>query len=648
MSDLTMHFHDKHSFATKPMPPTRPQQFPRVEQATVEENGRVLYAPSQRMQTPTVINHDPVHSEFDGSDLHRFGPDVNPHSLYHPSVYFNQNNERFEADKTRQMMRQPRPRYQVEAPFHSYNSFQHDNQHLAAATHELRQENLTLAPSRNDGRPRSLWRPEADERFGGLNRHRYGPVTNPPAPYPESEYLSQEKRRIGFDDGVNSYHPEASVRYDSLNSAASRNNGPPRPLGPQGFNSSYHSQPGPYTNPHVPNPEREYFRHDRRRIEVVDEAHTIVRQPFPSHHPEALSRKENLSWAVPRNKCAPKGEECFVDSNRPRYGPFAHPHAYNPVNDCSRQNRKRLKVDTRVHTMRQPYPSYYQPEIPHNPVRSFQRDSQHIFRKDKTNPSESIIDVANSHIFPRLEGDGRIRETTNCVAGHDETFHYPDPKVECIQDRKKYTVDCPRLEGDGHIRETNNCVAGHDEIFHLPDPKAECIQDRKRYTVEYPRLEGDGRIRETNNCVAGHDEISHYPDPKAECIQDRKKYTVEYPRLEGDGHIRETNNCAAGHDEISHNPNPNPEVECIQDRKRYKVDDGAQSYPAYQPQRGYSFEHGIVPVVGEPMKDNPGSSDRPHLLWVPEDKEHLTELHCFVRKYCVFIFSATKKDVGSE
>ncbi len=515
----------------KPMQPRRPQQFPRVVQTTLEENGRVLYSPSPRMQTPTVINHARLYSEFNGADLHRFGPEIYPHSLYRQSVYCSQNNEGFEAANTRQMMRQPCPRYHLEASYYADHSFQRDNQHLSLATCDMRQEKLNAASSRNDERPRSLWRPEADEHFGGPNRHRYGPATNPPVPYPESEYLLQHKRRIELDKGVHtmarepypSYHSEASVRKENLNSVASRNNdGPPRSLWPpenvRCFSSSYHLQPGPYTSPHVPNPESEYLHHDKRRIEIDDKVHTIVRQPFPSYHPEALSRKEHLNCVLPRNECAPDAEECFGGSNRPRSGPYTNPRASNPGNDCIRQDRKRLKMDIGVRTMRQPYPNYYQPEISHPPERSFQRDSQHIFRQENSNPAESINNAAQSRSPPHLEGDGRIRETSHCVAGRDEISHNPDPEIKCIH----------------------------------------------------------------------------------------------------------------------------------QDRKRYKVNDGAQLYPAYQLQVGYSFEHCIVPVVGEPKEDKPDSSDRLHLLWVPEDKEHLTELHCFVRKYCVFIFSATKKDVGSE
>ena len=54
----------------------------------------------------------------------------------------------------------------------------------------------------------------------------------------------------------------------------------------------------------------------------------------------------------------------------------------------------------------------------------------------------------------------------------------------------------------------------------------------------------------------------------------------------------------------------------------------------------------------EPTPNNSiGSRDEdghPNLLWLPEDQQHLTDLHCFVRKHCVFIFGATDDDVDSK
>lgn len=107
-----------------------------------------------------------------------------------------------------------------------------------------------------------------------------------------------------------------------------------------------------------------------------------------------------------------------------------------------------------------------------------------------------------------------------------------------------------------------------------------------------------------------------------------------------------------------------------QDSKRYKVDDRssvparyldpsfhhnvAPHLPTGPPDR--SFEQGSRQLFAaaresrhdEPISPPPDDLSHPHLLWLPEDKQHLTELHCFVRKHCVFIFPATSQDVDSE
>ena len=71
------------------------------------------------------------------------------------------------------------------------------------------------------------------------------------------------------------------------------------------------------------------------------------------------------------------------------------------------------------------------------------------------------------------------------------------------------------------------------------------------------------------------------------------------------------------------------------DRKRCRIDNDNISAVAREQRHEY------------PRATAP-NNDEPRLLWRPEDKQHLTELHCFVRKHCVFIFCATSQDVGSE
>ena len=80
------------------------------------------------------------------------------------------------------------------------------------------------------------------------------------------------------------------------------------------------------------------------------------------------------------------------------------------------------------------------------------------------------------------------------------------------------------------------------------------------------------------------------------------------------------------------------------------------------PTRGYALEqqgtclvapraHRVLPPartgegsLGEAAKAAP-SVERPLLLYTAEDERHLTDLHCFVRKRCVFLFAASQQDV---
>jgi len=72
------------------------------------------------------------------------------------------------------------------------------------------------------------------------------------------------------------------------------------------------------------------------------------------------------------------------------------------------------------------------------------------------------------------------------------------------------------------------------------------------------------------------------------------------------------------------------------------------SLPPALPPPALEASHDDEPAV---TKNSIGSRDEdghPNLLWLPEDQQHLTDLHCFVRKHCVFIFGATDDDVDSK
>lgn len=51
------------------------------------------------------------------------------------------------------------------------------------------------------------------------------------------------------------------------------------------------------------------------------------------------------------------------------------------------------------------------------------------------------------------------------------------------------------------------------------------------------------------------------------------------------------------------------------------------------------------PSRNKPFASTYCSDQQVHLLALPEDKSHLTALHCFVRRQCVYFFTATAQDV---
>ena len=69
--------------------------------------------------------------------------------------------------------------------------------------------------------------------------------------------------------------------------------------------------------------------------------------------------------------------------------------------------------------------------------------------------------------------------------------------------------------------------------------------------------------------------------------------------------------------------------------------------PPALPPPALEASHDDEPVVASSIESR-DEDGHPNLLWLPEDHQHLTDLHCFVRKHCVFIFGATDDDVDSK
>ena len=625
-----------------------PHQYPRFAQTAVDENGRVLYSPL-RMLPPSVVYRPRPCAEFNGSDHYRFVPDMHPRTSYRQGEHLSQDKKRSEADNAPQMARKPCPRY--------HPGFRQDNQQMFAATRDLSQEQPNSASSRNDVRPYALWRPEDEERLSVSNHYGSSPAANPHAPNPE--------RRGGLKahDGVQtmihlpypSYPPEVShtsergfqrdsqniFRQEKPNSAASRNDVRPPLLGhPEdeervSGSSRYGSRPP--TNHKVPNPESEYIYQDRTRPKVVDGVQTMIHQPYPSFPPsyppevshpsergfrgdnQQIFRQEKPNSAASRNNVGPRSlwrpedEESVSGSSHYGSGSPTNHHAPYPDIEYIHQDRKRLEVVDGVQTMiHQPYPSFppsYPPEVSHPSERGFRRDNQQIFRQEKPNSAASRNDVRPRSLW-RPEDEERASGSSRHGSEPDTNPKAPYPESECIlQDRKRLKVD-----------------DGVQTIVHQPFPS---------YS---PKV--------SHPSESGFQQDSQAASRKG--VRSRSLWCLEEERVICSNHY------GSGPDTNLNTPNP-VSLSFDQDRKRLEVDDGKrtmvrQPCSIYQPQVALASEHALAPMAGEQRNEKTDSSngERPHLLWVPEDEQHLTELHCFVRKHCVFIFCATRKDVGSK
>ncbi len=80
----------------------------------------------------------------------------------------------------------------------------------------------------------------------------------------------------------------------------------------------------------------------------------------------------------------------------------------------------------------------------------------------------------------------------------------------------------------------------------------------------------------------------------------------------------------------------------LQDERRHDIDNTYEPIVSRQPISRFHTDSVQRDTVTYDSKTIP------QLLWAPEDKQHLTDLHCFVRKYCIYIFCATHQDVESK
>ena len=91
-----------------------------------------------------------------------------------------------------------------------------------------------------------------------------------------------------------------------------------------------------------------------------------------------------------------------------------------------------------------------------------------------------------------------------------------------------------------------------------------------------------------------------------------------------------------------------PITECSSNR----ANRAASAAPDHQ--RSLSNDESLPAVVSEEKtffddsSINSPTSGHPKLLTLPDDKSHLTALHCFVRRHCVYMFCAEANEVDGE
>ena len=489
--------------------------------------------------------------------------------------------------------------------------------------------------------------------FNGSDHYRFVPDMHPRTSYRQGEYLSQDKKRSEADNAPQMvrqpcprYHPgfqqdnqqmlaaTRDLRQEQPTSASSRNDVQPyalwRPEDEERGSGSNHYGFGPAANAHTSNPEREHFHQDRKKLKVANGVQTMKHQPYPSYPHQVLYpsergfqrdsqhifRQEKSNSTASRNDVRPpllrhpEDEERGSASNHYSSGPPMNPNVPYPESDYIHQDRKKLKVVDGVQTMiHQPYPSYppsYR-EVSHPSERGFQRDSQHIFRQEKPNSAASRNDVRPCSLWCP-EDEERANASSRHGSGPDTNPKALYPESEYIQqDRKRLKVEVQTM-----VRQ--------------PYPS---------YSPEVSHPSESGFQRDSQAA-------------SRKDVRPRSLWCLEEERVSC------SNQYGSGPDTNLNAPNP-VSLSFDQDRKRLEVDDGKrtmvrQPCPSYQPQVAHASEHALASMAGELRNEITDSSngERPHLLWVPEDEQHLTELHCFVRKHCVFIFCATRKDVGSK
>lgn len=221
-------------------------------------------------------------------------------------------------------------------------------------------------------------------------------------------------------------------------------------------------------------------------------------------------------------------------------------------------------------------------------------------------------------------------------------------REDFFQDRKRCKVDNKQLVSDNRDNEMQASSHPNEGILHNRT-RYEVIDSR--FIAAHPHQPDYSSIRDINtgrnNCDPenslqrnhrGSVAASCYPIPRELSSATFCGDKTLHHWGPGDKHRHDGS--------MNRTPSSRTNVEAPPPRK---ISDVHQRYePTAVRQPSSSFHHDSTNDPLQRTLTTYSSKQIPHLLWDPEDRQHLTDLHCFVRKYCIYIFSATHEDVESK
>jgi hypothetical protein len=339
--------------------------------------------------------------------------------------------------------------------------------------------------------------------------------------------------------------------------------------------------------------------------------HRPASHPQQQHHPRVphAAPEENGRDMYPPSRMIPPS------SNR------LHPDTLHRQNEFVDQDSRRFQVNN-IPRMMQPNPRYQELSypvalLPSPPPfapsqRGYQRNNEQSFAASAALKS----DDRPRSLLRYAEGKGYYHGLNSNSTGPDMIHQAPAPQFH--HDNRRLNV------GDG----AHTTLPRQPNSNHPPDVSH---QFNRGYQLDNP----------LTMFAATRNMIQDRPPSQAAPRHNSLPGLLRHP---DDGeHVGDSARYSS-----MNRPAHNLESEYYhQDRKRFKTDEGIRSVVRHSSNQTGPAQPLMVRASRQ-EQSNSSKDNRPRLLWVPDDEKHLTELHCFVRKHCVFIFSATSKDVGSE